>query len=187
MDSEYGDSEDDDDVFENYVDRANEIRDIGFKVPKDLIVFSQEYLKSKEEEEKKFFELPGYTDFENSVERVRSEEIRKGLFEDEFEIEQQVKELMKRYLTKINLIYGVADIENVRPKDIRGQINQYVFTQNDFSQCYQIRLINLRRILEGVKYLSIVKKSATAAESPSVQENEKIPDAILNFFNDVDC
>ena len=187
MDSEYGDSEDDDDIFENYVDRANEIRDIGFKVPKDLIVFSQEYLKSKEEEEKKFFELPGYTDFENSVERVRSEEIRKGLFEDEFEIEQQVKELMKRYLTKINLIYGVADIENVRPKDIRGQINQYVFTQNDFSQCYQIRLINLRRILEGVKYLSIVKKSATAAESPSVQENEKIPDAILNFFNDVDC
>jgi hypothetical protein len=113
-DSEYGESEDDDDIFENYVEsRVNEISDIGFKVPKDLIVFTQEYLKSKEEEEKKFFELPGYTDFENSVERVHSEELRKGLFEDEFEIELQVKELMKRYLTKINLIYGVADIENV--------------------------------------------------------------------------
>lgn len=62
-----------------------------------------------------------------------------------------------------------------------------MFTQNDFSQCYQIRLINLRRILEGVKYLSIVKKSASNVDSPTVQETEKIPDAILNFFNDIDC
>ena len=52
--SEYTDSEDQDDMFENIVNSAvNEIRETGFKVPKDLIVFSQEYLKSKEEEEKK--------------------------------------------------------------------------------------------------------------------------------------
>ena len=43
-------------------------------------------------------------------------------------------------------------------------------------------MINLRRILEGVKYLSILKKGAEES-----QENEMIPDSILNFFNDVDC
>ena len=58
------------------------------------------------------------------MERGGSEELRRELFEEnEFEIEHQVKELMKRYLTKINLIYGVADIENVQARQIRGQIN----------------------------------------------------------------
>ncbi len=35
--------------------------------------------------------------------------------------------------------------------------------------------------------MSIIKKSAENVDSPTMQENEKIPDAILNFFNDVDC
>jgi len=56
-----------DDIFQDIHNIGfSEIRDRGFKVPQDLIVFSTEYLKSKEEEEKKFFELPGYS--ENSVE-----------------------------------------------------------------------------------------------------------------------
>tara|TARA_B110000285_G_scaffold211978_1_gene255121 strand:+ start:576 stop:803 length:228 start_codon:yes stop_codon:yes gene_type:complete len=75
-----------------------------------MIVFSEEYLKSKEEEEKKYVDLPGYSE----VDLMKSEEMRKDLFE--FDIEHQIKELMKRYLTKINLIYGVSDIENIRPK-----------------------------------------------------------------------
>ena len=58
---------------------------------------------------------------DNAVDQYRSEELRRELFEDnQIDIEHQVKELMKRYLTKINLIYGVADIENIRPKLIRG-------------------------------------------------------------------
>ena len=75
-----------------------------------MMVFSEEYLKSKEEEEKKYADLPGYSE----VDLMKSEEMRKDLFE--FDIEHQIKELMKRYLTKINLIYGVSDIENIRPK-----------------------------------------------------------------------
>ena len=75
-----------------------------------MIVFSEEYLKSKEEEENKYVDLPGYSE----VDLMKSEEMRKDLFE--FDIEHQIKELMKRYLTKINLIYGVSDIENIRPK-----------------------------------------------------------------------
>ena len=55
------------------------------------------------------------------MEQNKSEELRRELFEEnEFEIEHQVKELMKRYLTKINLIYGVADIENIQARQIRG-------------------------------------------------------------------
>jgi hypothetical protein len=64
---EMSSSDEQDDIFENIHNIGfNEIRETGFKVPQDLIVFSTEYLKSKEEEEKKFFELPGYSD--NSVE-----------------------------------------------------------------------------------------------------------------------
>jgi hypothetical protein len=81
-----------------------------------MIVLTEEYLKQKEEEDKKYIELAGYMD--NSIDLQQSEEVRKDLFE--FDIEFNVKELMKRYLTKINLIYSVSDIENIRPKQIMG-------------------------------------------------------------------
>jgi hypothetical protein len=81
-----------------------------------MIVLTEEYLKQKEEEDKKYIELAGYMD--NSIDLQQSVEVRKDLFE--FDIEFNVKELMKRYLTKINLIYSVSDIENIRPKQIMG-------------------------------------------------------------------
>ena len=88
------------------------------------MAFTEEYLQSQEVEERKYFDLPGFKD--NLIEMQKSEDIRKDLFE--FDIEYQIKELMKRYLVKINLIYGTQEIENVKPKQVRAQVNQYVFS-----------------------------------------------------------
>lgn len=38
----------------------SEIRESGFKISKDLIIYSEEFLKSQDEEERKYFELPAY-------------------------------------------------------------------------------------------------------------------------------
>ena len=72
--------------------------------------------------------------------------------------------------------------------EICGYNNKYIFTQidNDNSKCYQIRLVNLRRILEGVRYLSTIKKTPKH-EQDDETVNEPVPDSVLSFFNDIDC
>lgn len=41
-----------------------------------------------------------------------SSENRRNMFE--FDIEREVKELISRYMTKINLIYGLIELENLK-------------------------------------------------------------------------
>ena len=52
--------------------------------------------------------------------------------------------------------------------------------QNDNNKCYHIRLANLRRLLEGSKFLSTLKKQI----GPNVvnAEDEPIPEAVAGFF-----
>ena len=77
----------------------------------------------------------------------------------------------------------MSEIQNLDMWSVLGQINQYGFTQlTDNSQCYQIRLVNLRRTLEGVTYLSQAKKQISSAHGDlSTKTIEPIPDSIITF------
>lgn len=63
-----------------------------------------------------------------------------------------------------------------------GQINQYQLTQSDSFECYQIRLANLRRLIEGCKHLSTIKKQA----DDGVARNVPIPNDVVSFFKDME-
>lgn len=48
--------------------------------------------------------------------------------------------------------YSHSEIESLKPKNIQGQINRYIFTQSDAENQYKIKLKNFRRAIEGVKF-----------------------------------
>lgn len=56
----------------------SEIRESGFKISKDLIVYTEDFLKSQDEEERKYFELPVFQELSDQHDSV---EYRKDLFE----------------------------------------------------------------------------------------------------------
>ena len=105
----------------------------------------------------------------------------------EFDITQTVQDLVKRYHNKVNLEYYTYQIENLEADEVCGYNNKYIFTQmqSENTKCYQIRLINLRRMLEGVRYLSTIKKTNLGIDD--CEDNEPVPESVLGFFNDIDC
>jgi hypothetical protein len=66
--------------------------------------------------------------------------------------------MINKFVTKVNLIFRLIDIQYIDIRQMFGQINQYNFDQSENSKCYQIRLSNLRRLLEGVPFVSVIKK-----------------------------
>jgi hypothetical protein len=104
---------------------------------------------------------------------------RKALFD--FDIHQVVRDLINNVVHKVNLIYGLIEIEDMNIRQMFGQINQYQLTQSESTECYQIRLVNFRRLIEGCKYLTTVKKQ-TANFNQGVTRNTPIPDGVVSFF-----
>lgn len=51
----------------------------------------------------------------------------------EFSINNEVKDLIKRYMRKTNFIYSQVEIENLTLKQVLGKVNQYVFSQKDYN------------------------------------------------------
>ena len=41
----------------------------------------------------------------------------------EFDINSEVKSLIKRYLRKINFVYSITEVENINVRDVFGTIN----------------------------------------------------------------
>ena len=48
-------------------------------------------------------------------------------------INNEVKDLIKRYMRKTNFIYSQVEIENLTLKQVLGKVNQYVFSQKDYN------------------------------------------------------
>jgi hypothetical protein len=46
----------------------------------------------------------------------------------EFDINTEIKSLIKRYLRKTNFIYSLTEVENLKLKEVFGKVNQYVFS-----------------------------------------------------------
>ena len=68
------------------------------------------------------------------------------------------------------------------------KINKYIFSQSENFNSYKIRLINLRRLIEGVKCLTTIKKLSPEqlSTSPVNQiETEAVPSKVISFFNDI--
>ena len=63
-----------------------------------------------------------------------------GLSLYEFDINTEVKTLIKRYLRKINFVYSITEVENIHVRDVFGTINKYMFSQKEFQQSYKIQL-----------------------------------------------
>ena len=107
-----------------------ELRDINFelkrvnggsfkiKIPKDLIDYSEEMIKKDEEKSSDLIE--------EQKSQYNSDDARKDLFE--FQIENEIQDMVKRYLVKINLIKELSEMDKLDPKLIQYQIIQYVFT-----------------------------------------------------------
>ena len=91
----------------------------------------------------------GYSDIDN----------RREIFE--FDIHQIIRDQINKLLHRVNLVFGIVELKFIDVRQMFGQINQYVFAQSDNTQCYQIRLANLRRLLDGSKSLSTKKKKDT--------------------------
>ena len=49
----------------------------------------------------------------------------------EFDINHEVKELIKRYTGNINMAYSTSSIDDLTVKEVFGQRNQYIFSQNN--------------------------------------------------------
>ena len=56
----------------------------------------------------------------------------------EFDINEEIKTLIKRYLRKINFVYSITEVENLDVVDVYGTINKYMFSQKEFQQTYKI-------------------------------------------------
>lgn len=104
---------------------------------------------------------------------------RKALFD--FDIHQVVRDLINNVVHKVNLIYGLIEIEDMNIRQMFGQINQYQLTQSDSAECYQIRLVNFRRLIEGCKHLTTVRKQP-ANYNQGVTRSTPIPDGVVTFF-----
>jgi len=76
----------------------------------------------------------------------------------EFDINREVQELIQRYENKFNLSYRLEEMSNCEVRRIFGHINQFVFPQIQTENSYRIRLTNLRKLLQGVKYFPKSKK-----------------------------
>jgi len=63
-------------------------------------------------------------------------QIRMNLYE--FDINTEVKNLIKRYLRKTNFIYSLYEVENLNIKEVFGKVNQYVFSQKEYSSNYKL-------------------------------------------------
>jgi hypothetical protein len=50
--------------------------------------------------------------------------------------------------------YHHSEIESLKLKEVQGQINKYIFTQAEVGNQYRIKLKNLRRAIEGVKFFN---------------------------------
>ena len=64
------------------------------------------------------------------------QQIRMNLYE--FDINFEIKNLIKRYLRKINYIYSITDVEDLKIRDVFGKVNQYTFSQKEFQSSYKI-------------------------------------------------
>ena len=62
----------------------------------------------------------------------------------EFDINTEIKNLIKRYLRKTNFIYSLTEVENLTIKEVFGKVNQYVFSQKEYDHCYKIKLKSFR-------------------------------------------
>ena len=69
---------------------------------------------------------------------------------DGFDLGTEIKELIKRYNRRFNLIYHTYQIEDIEPHKVAGQINQYVFEQSKSNTSLKLKLSYLKNLIEGV-------------------------------------
>ena len=101
----------------------------------------------------------------------------------EFDLNFEVKELIKRYQKRVNMNYHHSEIEDLKLKEVDGQINKYIFTQTDIDRHYKIKLKNLRRALEGVKFFGSHNMVQYEGKSQASSDRQ-LP--MINFFSGMD-
>ena len=81
--------------------------------------------------------------------------------------------------------YNHTEIEGLRPKNIQGQINRFIFNQSDVGNQYKIQLKNFRRALEGVKFAGMMNHGWDRKNSSS-SDTACNPDDMIRFFDLLD-
>lgn len=104
----------------------------------------------------------------------------------EFDIQHEVKELINRYQKRINMNYHHSEIDDLKMKEVYGKINKYIFMQADIGNQYKIKLKNLRRAIEGVKFFGNHNMCQMSDQKTSFMSDSTIKEPIIQFFNSMD-